>query len=125
MVGCGAGMQAYKPLKEKTKFNPDALLNASIQALEERDHETIVDREKYTVDTREKEIAVSSVPKLSYKYTWHIETKDGDLSIGSTCKENSAMKRTEFKDCGDQRPEKLVKDQGALRSDILARAKTQ
>ena len=46
------------------------------------------------VETREKEVAVSSVPRLSYKYTWQIQTREGSQSIISTCKDNSSTDRT-------------------------------
>jgi hypothetical protein len=124
LCGCGAGMTSYQPVNEKTKLSEDDLFEASVDALEARDYVPILDRERYFVKTREKEIAVSSVPRLSYKYTWQIQTKDATLSISSTCKENSATARTTFEDCGEDRPERLVEEQKALREDILKRAKT-
>ncbi len=121
---CGAGMKSYQPVNEKTKLTEDNLFRASINALEARKYVAISDSERYFVETREKEVAVSSVPRLSYKYTWQIQTKDSTLSIISTCKENSSTDRTKFEDCGDERPDRLLKEQKELREDILMRAKT-
>ena len=117
-------MPAYQPVSEKTKLSEDDLFRASVNALEARDYVAISDSERFYVETREKEVAVSSVPRLSYKYTWQIQTKDSTLSITATCKENSSTDRTKFQDCGDERPEKLLKEQKELREDILMRART-
>jgi hypothetical protein len=124
LSGCGASMKSYQPVNEKTKHSEDDLYTASVAALEARDYVAIQDRERYLVETREKEVSVSSVPRLSYKYTWQIQTREGSLSIISTCKENSSTDRTKFEDCGDERPDKLVKEQEDIRQDILMRAKT-
>lgn len=124
ILGCGgAGMTDYKPVSEKTKFDEDALLGASASALEARGYVAATDHDSATVTTREKEVATSSVPALSYKYTWEISTKGGRLVIKSTCKQNSSMSRTKFSDCGDERPARLIAEQKALRTDILKRAK--
>ena len=124
LCACGAGMKSYQPVNEKTKLSEDDLFRASVSALEARDYVAISEGERYYVETREKEVAVSSVPRLSYKYTWQIQTKDSMLSITVTCKENSSTARTEFEDCGEERPERLVKEQKELHDDILKRAKT-
>jgi hypothetical protein len=124
LVGCGgAGMTDYKPVTEKTKFDEEALLSASASALEARGYVASTDHDASSVTTREKEISVSSVPKLSYKYTWEVTTKGGTLTIKSTCTQNSSMKRTKFEDCGDERPERLIQEAKALKTDILKRAK--
>jgi hypothetical protein len=124
LCACGASMKSYEPINEKTKMSADDLYRASINALEARKYVAISDSERYYVETREKEVAISSVPRLSYKYTWQIQTKDSTLSITATCKENSSTNRTKFEDCGDERPERLLKEQKELREDILMRAKT-
>ena len=124
LSACGAGMKSYQPVSEKTKLSEDDLFRASVNALEARDYVAISDSERFYVETREKEVAVSSVPRLSYKYTWQIQTRDSTLSITATCKENSSTDRTKFEDCGDERPDKLLKEQKELREDILMRAKT-
>jgi hypothetical protein len=123
LCACGASMKSYQPVNEKTKLSEDDLFRASVSALEARDYIAISDRDRYFVETREKEVAVSSVPRLSYKYTWQIQTKDSTLSITSTCKENSSTQRTVFDDCGDERPEKLLEEQAELQRDIMERAK--
>jgi hypothetical protein len=119
----GAGMKAYEPLNEKTKLSEDDLYRASVTVLEKHDYVAIQDSERFLVETREKEVAVSSIPRLSYKYTWRVQTREGTLSIESTCKENSSTARTEFKDCGEDRPERLIKEQSELRAEILTAAK--
>jgi hypothetical protein len=124
MLGCGgAGMTDYKPVSERTKFDEEELLSASSAALEAKGYVAATDHDASSVTTREKEIAVSSVPKLSYKYTWEVTTKGGTLLIKATCTQNSSMSRTKFEDCGDDRPERLVKEQKEIRDDILKRVK--
>ena len=124
LCACGAGMKSYQPANEKTKYSEDDLFTASVNALEARDYVAIPDRERYAIETREKEVFVSSVPRLSYKYTFQIQTKGSTLSINTTCKQNSATARTEFSDCGEERPERLIKEQKLLQEDIMKRAKT-
>jgi len=124
LCACGAGMTAYQPVNEKTKLSSDDLFSASVKALEARDYVATTEPDRYYIETREKEVAVSSVPRLSYKYTWQIQTKDSTLSITATCKENSSTERTKFEDCGDERPDRLIKEQKELHEDILKRAKT-
>jgi hypothetical protein len=120
----GADMEPYLPTAQKTKFSPDTLFAASTKALEDKGYVTTnADRERYSVETREKETAVSSVPRLSYKYSWKIVTAGGTLAISSSCKQNSSMAREKFEDCGDERPKRLRDEQEELRSEILERAK--
>ena len=121
IFGCaGAGMEAYTPTNTKTKHSEDVLLEASTRAVEKLDHMVANrNRDAYTLETREREVAVSSVPKLSYKYSFQIFTKGGVLRIQSTCVENSSMERTEFEDCGEDRPEKVNQEQQALEKKIL------
>jgi hypothetical protein len=124
LAACGGGMASYKPVQEKTKFSEDDLFQAAVSVVESKGH-PVTDRDStsYTIKTREKEVSVSSVPRLSYKYQYTIVTKGGTLHISTTCTENSAMKRTEFEDCGDERPERLIKETDEIRAAILARAK--
>jgi hypothetical protein len=120
----GAGMTAYKPFEQKTKHSPEALFQASTHALEAMDYQIRTrDPTTFTIETREREIAYSSVPRLSYKYTLKIVTANGTLRITSTCKQNSAMKRQEFDDCGDERPSRVLADQEDFVKDTLKRAK--
>jgi hypothetical protein len=84
---------------------------------------TNTDPEKFSVETREKETAVSSVPRLSYKYSWKIVTSGGTLAISSSCTRNSSMAREKFESCGDERPKRLRDEQEELRSAILKRVK--
>ena len=93
-------MEPYLPTAQKTKFAPDTLFAASTKALEDKGYITTnADPERYSVETREKETAVSSVPRLSYKYSWKIVTAGGTLAISSRCKQNSSMAREKFEDC--------------------------
>ena len=120
----GADMEPYLPTAQKTKFAPDTLFAASTKALEDKGYVTTnADPERYSVETREKETAVSSVPRLSYKYSWKIVTAGGTLAITSRCTQNSSMAREKFEDCGDERPKRLRDEQEELRSEILERAK--
>ena len=120
----GADMEPYLPTAQKTKFAPDTLFSASTKALEDKGYVTTnADPERYSVETREKETAISSVPRLSYKYSWKIVTSGGTLAISSRCKQNSSMAREKFEDCGDERPKRLRDEQEELRAEILERAK--
>jgi len=117
-------MVSYKPVNEKTKLDSDSLFQAATNVLEEKGF-FITDRDpgNYIIKTREKEVAVSSVPRLSYKYEYTVTTQNSTLSITTTCKQNSEMKRTEFDDCGDERPEKVVEETEQLKTAILTKAK--
>jgi hypothetical protein len=120
----GADMEPYLPTAQKTKFDPDTLFRASTKALESKGYITTnADPERFSVETREKETAISSVPRLSYKYSWKIVTSGGTLAISSRCKQNSSMAREKFEDCGDERPKRLRDEQEELRSEILELAK--
>src|SRR5687767_7712218 len=120
----GAEMEPYLPTAQKTKIAPETLFSASTKALEDKGYVTTnADPERYSVETREKETAISSVPRLSYKYSWKIVTAGGTLAISSSCKQNSSMAREKFEDCGDERPKRLRDEQEELRSEILERAK--
>ena len=117
-------MVAYKPVSEKTKLSSDSLFQAATTVLEQKGF-FITDRDPgtYIIKTREKEVAVSSVPRLSYKYEYTVTTQNSTLSITSTCTQNSEMKRTEFEDCGDERPVKVVEETDQLKAAILTKAK--
>jgi len=123
-AACGPSMVSYKPVNEKTKLDSDSLFQAATNVLEEKGF-FITDRDpgNYIIKTREKEVAVSSVPRLSYKYEYTVTTQNSTLSITTTCKQNSEMKRTEFDDCGDERPEKVVEETEQLKTAILTKAK--
>jgi hypothetical protein len=124
-TACGSSdMQSYTPIKEKTKIAPEVLFTASEQALESAGHVTTeINRENYTLETREKEVFVSSVPRLSYRYHYRVGTAGGVLTIDTACKQNSAMARTEYEDCGDERPGRLLAELNDIKKDILERAK--
>jgi hypothetical protein len=121
LAACGgASMQSYQPTHKKTKHSADTLLEASTRAVEKLQHQIETrDAETHSLRTREREVSISNVPKLSYKYAFRISTSGGTLRIDSNCTENSSMNRTTFEDCGDKRPEKVVKEQAALEEKIL------
>jgi hypothetical protein len=124
MVACLGGRQPYTPVNEKTKLDEGALLTAAARALTEMDYKVAIeDPGTATVKSREREVAVSSVPKLSYKYQWTIETKEGTLSINVSCTENSSIARDTFEDCGKELPEQIIEDQRQLHHKILVIAK--
>lgn len=124
-AGCvGSNKQPYTPVDEKTKFEESTLLQASVRALEEMDYDIgVEDTDAYTVRSREREVSLSSIPKLSYRYQWTIKTAGGKLSISASCKENSAMDKKKFEPCGDEVPEQIVEDQEQLHHKILVIAK--
>jgi hypothetical protein len=120
-----ANMTTYAPVDEKTKYSDDVLLSAAKGAAEELGFRVVAGEGSSTFDTREKEVATSSIPRLSYKYTFHVETTHGNLLIQTTCIANSTTAESDFKDCGDDRPARVVQLQAALRKRTLERAKTE
>jgi hypothetical protein len=120
-----ANMTTYAPVDEKTKYSADILLSAAEKAAEDQGFRVVAGEGSSTFDTREKEVATSSIPRLSYKYTFHVETTSGQLVINSTCSKNSSTSEAEFSDCGDDRPALVVQQQAALRKHILERAKLE
>jgi hypothetical protein len=125
VVACStANMTTYAAVDERTKFSEDTLYRAARDAAEELGLAVTAGEGSATFDTREKEVATSGVPRLSYKFTFHVETTGGNLVIRATCMKNSSMSEDSFSDCGDDRPERVVKLQAALRKRTLERAKT-
>ncbi len=119
-------MQSYTPVKEKTKVEPDRLFHVARSVAEAKGYVAIEEESKpYTFETREREVAVSSVPRLSYRYTFQVSAKDGTLAIKATCTQNSSMNREKYEDCGDERPKRVIDEQQALRDAILQRIKTK
>jgi hypothetical protein len=105
----GAGFQSYEPVHTKTKLEPDQLLTAAQRSIEKLGYQMVgLDRATHTVRTREKEVGYSNVPRLSYRYSFRIETKGGVLKIDAACEQNTSMNRTEFSDCGDERPQHVI-----------------
>ena len=126
-VACGGGadMVAYTPVKQKTKFREEQLFGAAERAIDKLGYMPInKSLEGYTVETREKEVGYSSVPRLFYRYSFQIDTKGGVLAIRSTCKQNSPTAREEYEDCGDERPRRVVEEQQNLGDTIMEIAAT-
>jgi hypothetical protein len=120
-LGCaGANMTTYAPVSQKTKFSEDSLYSAARDAAEQLGYNPrVADGQSHSLDTREQQVAISNVPRLSYKYSFHIETGGGVLSIAAACVKNSATSEKTFSDCGDDRPERVVHAQSALKKRIL------
>src|SRR5689334_25008598 len=116
-------MTSYTPVEEKTKYKEDTLFRSARDAAEELGFVVTAGEGSATFDTREKEVATSSIPRLSYKYSFHVETQGGVLSIKATCSKNSTTNESEFKDCGADRPQRVVDLQAKLHKLTLARAK--
>jgi hypothetical protein len=117
----GPTMATYTPVDEKTKYPEESLFEASRKATENLGYiPHVLESPAHSLETREKQVAVSSVPRLSYKYSFHIETTNGQLSITAACTQNSATNEHDFKECGDERPERVVKELDALKKEILA-----
>lgn len=122
----GAHMTGYTPVNQKTKYSADQLYAAarlSVEALGLKLQ--TADGVEHTVDTREREVAISSIPRLSYRYSFHIETKGGILAIQARCQENSASKEGEYKDCGTDRPRQVIDEQDAIAKKTLELAPSQ
>ena len=124
-LGCvGSNKVPYTPVSEKTKFEDSTLLQAAVRALEEMDYDIgVEDTDAYMVRSRVREVSVSSIPKLSYRYHWTIKAAEGKLTINVSCEENSATDEKKFEKCGDEVPEQIVEDQTQLQHKILVIAK--
>lgn len=124
LTGCGtAGMTTYAPVQQKTKYSADALHIAARDAIDQLGYQPAGgDASAHVIETREKQVATSSIPRLSYKYSFKIETSNGILEISATCVQNSATSETTFKDCGDDRPQRVVNEQKKLAKRILENA---
>lgn len=120
-AGCGgAGMNTYTPVHQKTKYSADSLHIAARDAIDQLGYQPAGgDNEAHVIETREKQVAVSSIPRLSYKYAFKIETTNGVLEINASCVENSATNENSFKDCGDDRPQRVINEQKKLVKRIL------
>jgi hypothetical protein len=118
-----ANMTDYTPVNEQTKFSEDALYRGARDAAEHLDLRVQAGEGGTSFDTREKQVATSSIPRLSYKFSFHVETSGGMLVIKANCVKNSTTSESEFSDCGDDRPAKVVELQAALRKQALERAK--
>lgn len=116
----GAGMSSYTPVHQKTKYSADSLHIAARDAIDQLGYAPAGgDAGAHVIETREKQIAVSSIPRLSYKYSFHIDTANGVLEVNTTCVENSATSESTFKDCGDDRPQRVINEQKKLVKRIL------
>lgn len=123
MLAACAGTK-YKPVEAKTKYSEDILFDAARRSLEDADLVVINrNRDEYTMETRVREVATSSIPKLSYRYHYTVSTKEGVLNIAAECEENSALARTKFEKCSSY-PSELLAELSQLKDDILERAKT-
>lgn len=117
-------MEAYQPVSQKLSLDESDLLNVARQATESSGYVPVeTDGKPYAFETRQKEVAVSSVPRISYRYTFQVSTKGGTLSIVATCVENSSMHREKYDPCGDERPQHVIDEQDRLKKAILERVK--
>jgi hypothetical protein len=120
----GAGFKSYEPVAEKTSLDQDQLFTAAQRTIEKLGYQPVkFDRAGHTVSTREKEVGYSSVPRLSYRYSFTIETQGGQLSITVSCTMNDSLNREKFEDCGDERPDRVLDEMEALRAEILETGK--
>ncbi len=117
-------MQEYHPVSQKLSMDEGQLLSVARSAAEKLGYVPIEDdAHPYWFETRRKEIAVSSVPRIAYRYTFQVSTKGGALAITSTCTENSSMHREQYDPCGDERPKHVIDQQEALKKAIVDGAK--
>ncbi len=118
----GPRLAPYSPIDQKTDVDSKKLYDAAEGMLldsgfliETRDEAGL------KLTTQPRTMLGSAIANDKYKYVFVVETSGGKLSIQLKCKAASASGATE--DCGEEVPEKLVKDQRKLADSILEEAK--
>jgi hypothetical protein len=78
---------------------------------------------EHSLETRQKEVAVSMTQGLKYVYSFRITAEKGELRVEAKCEENSSLD-SELGDCGDSHPKRVIEEMNTIYARILETAKT-
>lgn len=112
----------YTPLEEKTDIEQKKLFDAAEGALLDKGYLIQKkDEAGFELLTKPRTLTGSEMTDTKYKYVWQVDTSGGTLKIKLQCQETS--KDNEPIDCGKEAPEKIVKEQQAIRDQALREAR--
>jgi hypothetical protein len=123
LAACGGPpMAPYSPVQKETNVSPQKLYAAAEGALLDQGYLIAKrDPDGLRLETEKRALLGSEITKDKYEYVWIVETAGGTLKIRLECRLSSERAGEE---CGDERPEKLVKQQQRLVDQILSEATT-
>lgn len=111
----------YAPLEQKTEIEEKKLYAAAEGALLDRGYLfQRRDAEKLHMVTKPR-ILTGSESEARFKYVWLVDTAGGVLKIELKCQETKP--EAEPVSCGEETPEKIVKEQRAIADKALAEAR--
>jgi hypothetical protein len=122
VVACGGQpMAPYSPVEKNTDLSPRTLYAAAEGTLLDQGYLIARrDPERLRLETQKRTLLGSEIRKDKFEYVWIVETAGGTLRIRLECQRTSGA---QSEDCGDERPERLVKQQNQLVDLILAEAR--
>jgi hypothetical protein len=124
LAGCtGPAMAPYSPAERRTELAPEKLYAAAEGALLDGGY-LIKERDPagHRLETEPRTLLGSEIDKDKYRYWWIVETGGGTLKLRLSCQH---VEGDETEDCGDERPEKLVREQDELLDAIVGEAGSQ
>ncbi|MCA9598352.1 MAG: hypothetical protein KC776_33800 [Myxococcales bacterium] len=116
----GPKMAPYSPTDRSTELSSEKLLPAAEGTLLDRGY--LIDEKDEAsgkIVTKERTLLGSQIAQEKFKYLWTVETSGGHLKIQIGCRKSNA---DEIVSCGDEVPEKLVKEQKEIVEQILTEA---
>lgn len=123
LAACGRPkLVPYTPLEEKTEIEEKKLFDAAEGALLDKGYLIQKkDEAGFELLTKPRTLTGSEMTDTKYKYVWKVSTAGGTLKIALQCQETS--KTSEPVDCGTETPEKIAKEQQAIRDQALSEAR--
>jgi hypothetical protein len=121
VAACGGQpMAPYSPAEKRTELSAQKLYSAAEGALLDQGNSIAkADPQNFRLETKKRALLGSEISKHKYEYVWIVETAGGTIRIRLECRSGTA---SGGEDCGDERPEKLVKQQARLLDQILTEA---
>ncbi len=113
-------MAPYTPLDQSTELDKGKLLEAAEGTLLDRGY-LVADKDAAAgkIVTKERTMLGSQIAQEKFKYVWTVEVGGGHVKIQIGCKQ---AKAEEISSCGDEVPEKLVKEQQEIADQIVREA---
>jgi hypothetical protein len=123
LAGCGRPkLVPYTPLEEKTDIEEKKLFDAVEGTMLDKGYLFQKrDEAAFHLLTKPRTLTGSEMTSTKYKYVWDVDTKGGTLKIQLKCQETTG--EAEPVDCAAETPEKIVKEQQAIRDKALAEAR--